>query len=429
MNIPVGEVNPFHRETLECPYSYYEALRREAPVFEAAPGVFFISTHEHVTKVLWDTENFSSKNKAAFLNFQGDAGLAAPSRPPPHLEEILKQGVPDRDTLLSADPPQHTHYRILVNRALAPKRIARYEPIIREVTTRLIDAFIDRGEVEFVSEFSAELPLHAVTIALGIPRGDTAKYKDWAVRSTATLSRQLTPEELIDSTRAGVDLSNYLAARVEEARVHPEDTIIGLLVSAHLLDSGEDGHEELRPLDTPEIVSILRQLLVAGQETVNYLAASLMKMLVEEPEKCRAIQAAPEKVKALVEEGVRIESPIQRLGRVAKNDVEVGGVLIPAGSRIVILYGCANRDASVFSHPDELDVDRPDLRSHLGFGAGTHFCAGAPLARLEARVAFEEILRRMGNFRFTPGRNSFTHYHTFIFRGLEALHLQFDKLA
>lgn len=428
MGLAVRDVNPFAEATLECPYPFYDGLREQAPVFEAAPGVFFISTHELVSQVLRDTENFSSQNRAAFLNFQGEEGLAPPTAtPPPHLAEILKDDVPYRDTLLSADPPQHSHYRILVNRSMAPKRVARYEPIIRQVVTELIDGFIDRGEAEFVSEFSMLLPLNAVAIALGIPLEDIPRYKDWSVRSVAPLARRLTREEHIDSTRAGVELNRYLAERTEEARKHPGDNIIGDLVNAHMLEAEEGDEKHYRPLDTPEIVSILRQLLVAGQETVNYLTASLMKSLIEQPEKLEALRHAPEKIRALVEEGVRLESPIQRLGRFTKNDVVLGGVTIPAGSRVVIMYGCANRDRQKFSNPDELNVDREDLRDHVGFGAGPHYCAGAPLARLETRIAFEELFRRMKNFRFAPGRNTFKHQYSFIFRGLEELHIQFDK--
>lgn len=424
----VHDFNPFSKETIGCPYAFYSAMREQQPVHEASPGVFFITTYDLVNQVLRDTVNFSSQNGAAFLNFQGESGLAAPSALPPIVKELLKNDIPNRNTLLSADPPEHTRYRGLVNRSLSPGRMARYEPVVRRVATQLIDNFIDRGAAEFVSEFSMLLPLHVVSIALGVPEKDLPKYKDWSVRSVTLLARKATPQELIEGVRAGVDLRRYIADRVEEARKRPEDNVIGDLVNAHMLRSTDDDVKEYRPLDTPEIVSIVQQLLVAGQETVNYLVSSLLLKLIEKPDQMDMVRANTEKIRQLVEEGVRIESPIQSLGRFAKNDVTVGGVTIPNGSRVVVMYGCANRDETKFASADQLDLERDNLRDHLGFGVGPHYCVGAALARLESRVAFEEIFKRMKNIRLAKDKNDFEYMYSFIFRAINALHIEFDKV-
>lgn len=423
----VHDFNPFSKETIGCPYQFYQAMREQRPVYEASPGVFFITTYDLVCRVLRDTVNFSSQKGAAFLNFQGESGLAPASAPPPAILELLKHDVPNRDTLLSADPPEHTRYRSLVNRSLSPGRMAGYEPVVRNVARQLIDGFIDRGEAEFVSEFSMLLPLHVVSIALGVPRADLPKYKDWSVRSVTLLARKATPEELVDGVRAGVELRRYIADRVEEARKHPEDNVIGDLVNAHMLASTDGDVKQYRPLDTPEIVSIVQQLLVAGQETVNYLVSSLLLKLIEKPDQMEVIRNNPDKIKLLVEEGVRIESPIQSLGRFAKNDVDIGGVKIPAGSRIVVMYGSANRDECKFADAGRLDIGRENLRDHVGFGVGPHYCVGAALARLESRVAFEELFSRLKNIRLAEGRNDFEYMYSFIFRALNALHIKFDK--
>ncbi len=423
----VHDFNPFSKETIGCPFAFYKAMREQEPVFEASTGVFFITTYDLVSQVLRDTVSFSSQNGAAFLNFQGEAGLSAPSKPSPAVLELYKGDVPHRDTLLSADPPEHTRYRSLVNRSLSPGRLARYEPVVRNVATQLIDAFIDRGPAEFVSEFSMLLPLHVVSIALGVPQRDLPQYKDWSVRSVTLLARKATPEELVDGIKAGVALRRYIADRVEEARKNPEDNVIGDLVNAHLLEGVDGDVKQYRPLDTPEIVSIAEQLLVAGQETVNYLLASLMLKLIENPDQMAAVRSDTDKIKQLIEEGVRIESPIQNLGRFAKNDVTIGGVAIPAGSRIVVMYGCANRDENKFPDAGKLDISRENLREHVGFGVGPHYCVGAALARLEGRVAFEEIFKRLKNIRLAPGKNDFEYMYSFIFRSLNALHIEFDK--
>lgn len=420
-------IDPFSEDTLERRYEFFEAMRDEAPVFEAAPGVYFVGGYDTVNQVLRDTRNFSSGNGAAFLNFQGEAGLAAPSAPPPEIAAILAESVPERDTLLSGDPPSHTRFRSLVNRSLSPNRVAKWEPVIRKVVDELIDDFIDAGKVELVSQFAQQVPLIAIAMVLGVPPEDRDKYKDWSIRTVKNLAGRLTYEDALDAARATRDLRNYLRDRVQAARLHPEDNVVGDLVNAHMLTDVDGDEATYRPLDTPEIVSILQQLLVAGQETVNYLIGSLTMRLVEDPEQAERIRRDPSLVPALVEEGIRVESPIQALGRFCVNDTKVGDVTIPAGSRVVILYGSANRDVCRFAAADRLDIDRKNIREHVGFGAGPHYCVGSALARMESRIAFEQLLARTKNLRFPAGRNDFTHKYNFIFRALNELHLEFDK--
>ncbi len=421
------DFKPFSEEGIECPYPFYEKLRSDAPVYEAAPGVFFIGSYELINNALRDPHTFKSGEGAAFLNFQGEAGLAVPTKNPTEIQEILSQGPPDRDTLLSGDPPAHTRFRSLVNRSLSPGRVARWTPVIQDVVDELIDAFIDAGEVELVSQYSMLVPLTVVSLTLGVPNEDRDKYKDWSIRSVKTLAGQLTREEALDAARASTDLGNYIAERVESARKDPQENVIGDLVRAHLLDAIDGDEKSYRPLDTPEIVSIVRQLLVAGQETVNYLISSLMLMLIRHPEQMQAVQNDFSLIPQMVEEGIRAESPIQALGRFATKDVEFGGVMIPAGSRVVMLYGCANRDGAKFDQAESFDIFRDNVREHVGFGAGPHYCIGSALARLESRIAFERLFSRIKNIRLAEGKNDFRHNYSFIFRALKELHLEFDK--
>jgi cytochrome P450 len=419
----VHEFAPFAPETLEDPYPFYAAMRREAPVFEAAPGVFFVASYERVNEVLRDTERFSSGRGAAFLNFQGEEGLAPPSAPPPELAAILRKGVEPRDTMLSADPPAHTRYRSLVNRSLSPRRVTTLEPAVRSVANELIDGFLGRGEAEFVSQYTMLVPLTVVSLALGVPPSELERYKDWSIRVVSVLARSATPEERLDSARASVELTQYLASRVEDARRSAGDDLIGDLVNAHLKSDDSDA-EPYRALDTPEIVSIVNQLLVAGQETVNYLLSSLMLNLLRNPDQLRALMADPALIPRAIEEGMRHESPIQALGRFVVEDTELGGAKLPGGSRLVILYGSANRDESVFPDADRIDIHRENLREHLAFGAGPHYCVGAALARLESRIALEELFQRARELRLAPDKNDFTHQYNFIFRALKSLHVE-----
>jgi len=419
--------DPFAEETIDCPYEFYQAMREQAPVYKASDGVYFVTTYDLIRKVLVDAETFSSRNGAAFLNFQGEEGLAPPSAPPPEIVDILRHGVAPRDTMLSADPPEHTRFRALVNRSLAPKRVARLEPVIHQVVSDLIDSFIERGEVEFVSEFSMMVPLTVVSLALGVPASELHNYKRWSIESTKILAGRVSAEQAVVSAQASVDLQNYLADQVEAARIEPLENLVGDLVNAHMIaDETDTGEKEYRPLDTPEIVSILQQLLVAGQETVNYLLSSTMLNLVENPSEMAKVSEDPSLMPELLEEGLRFDSPIQALGRFVTRDTELGGVSLPEGARLMVMYGCGNRDESVFADPEKFQIQRNDERNHIAFGAGPHYCVGANLARLESQIAMDHLLRRLQNIRLAPDKNDFKHQYNFIFRALESLHLQFE---
>ena len=182
-----------------------------------------------------------------------------------------------------------------------------------------------------------------------------------------------------------------------------------------------------RALDTPEIVSILRQLLVAGQETVNYLLPSTMLNLLENPAEMAKVEADRSLIPAMLEEGLRLDSPIQALGRFVAKDTELGGVKLEAGSRLMVMYGCGNRDEAVFERAEQFRIARDDGRKHVGFGAGPHYCPGANLARLESKIAMEHWLDRIANVRLAPGNNDFKHQYNFIFRALKELNLEFDR--
>jgi cytochrome P450 len=225
-------------------------------------------------------------------------------------------------------------------------------------------------------------------------------------------------ERQLECARSYVEFQHYFAAKLEERRREPRDDLMTDLINARV--------DKIEPLSIPEMLSILNQLLIAGNETTTNLIASAMMLLLQHPGQMASVVADNSLIPNFVEEALRLESPVQGLFRTAKVDTEVGGVAIPAGSRLVVMYGSGNRDDAHFPDGERFDVHRPNARTHVGFGQGIHFCLGAILARLEGRVAFETLLTRLRNIRLAGGRNDLTHTPSFILRGLKELHLEFD---
>jgi cytochrome P450 len=393
---------------VEDPFAFYAALRAESPVhFAEEIGSFLVSRYEDVLAVVSDPERFSSGiGPTAVL-------------PPPEALRILARGVRPVSTLLTADPPDHTRYRALVSRAFAPRRVARMEAGIREVAEALVAGFRADGAVELVAAFAVPFPLTVIADQLGVPRGDLARFKRWSDDFVALLGGMVSEERFVECARGIVEFQEYFAERIAERRAEPRDDMLSDVVQARL--------EGDKPLDLPELISIVQQFLVAGNETSTNMIAAAVRYLLESPDQLALVRADPALVPAAVEEALRLETPTQTMFRCATRDTELRGVAIPKGARIAVLYGSANRDPEVFPDPDRFEVRRPNLREHLAFGQGAHFCLGAGLARKEGAVALETLLGGLPNLRFAPG-NDFRHAPSLILRGLERLQLEFDPV-
>jgi cytochrome P450 len=391
---------------VEDPFAFYAALREEAPVhFAEEVGSFLVSRHADVLSVVSDPERFSSAiGPIAVL-------------PPPEALALLMKGVPPVSTLLTADPPAHTRYRSLVSRAFAPRRVARLEGAIRGVAEHLVACFRSEGAVELVERFAVPFPLTVIADQLGVPRAELPRFKRWSDDFVALLGGMVDAQRFVESARGILEFQEYFRARIDERRGEPRDDMLTDLVEARL--EGE------KALDLPELISIVQQFLVAGNETSTNLIAAAMRYLLESPEQLALLRADPRLVPDAVEEALRLETPTQTMFRVATRDSELSGVSIPKGARVAVLYGSANRDPAVFPDPDRFDVRRSNLRDHLAFGYGTHFCVGAGLARKEGAVALEALLQLPG-LRLAKGKNDFAHHPSLILRGLVQLHLEFD---
>ncbi len=402
--------DPFASETIECPYPFYRAMREHAPVYEPpGAGFYIVSRYADAVRVLHDTDTFKSN--------AGGQGLGMPMTPAK--EAILREAVPVVNTMVTNDPPGHSRYRSLVNKAFSARRVAAMEPSIRAIANELVDAFIDDGEVELVSQFAIGLPLTVIADAFGVSRDDLGRFKQWSDDAVLPLGGMITPERDLEAARGQVEFQKYFIARLEERRSEPRDDLLSALLEARV--------EGQTPLDTPELLSIISQILVAGNETTTNMVAAATLLLIQHPAQLKAVRANHSLIPNLVEEALRYESPVQGLFRLVARDTEVGGTYIPAGARLIVMYGSANRDEGQFPDGEEFDIFRANARTHLAFGQGIHFCLGAPLARMEGVVGFETLLSRLTNIRAAPGKNDFTHTPSFILRGLKHLNLTFDR--
>ena len=326
-------------------------------------------------------------------------------------------------TLLTADPPAQTRYRKVIAQAFHPNAVNKFEPAVREITSRLIDSWIETGRIEFVSQFGVPLPVEVIARVLNVPDERLADFKRWSDDSIAGIGSSLTDDQRVAAERGVLELQGYFAEQIERRASEPQDDLLTHLRQA-AFDPDGDGVES-RPLTMGEMLSIVQQLLVAGNETTTKMLTEMVRLLAEHPEEWERLRADPSRARSVVEETLRLSTPTQGMWRIATRDATVEGVHIPKGSRIVIMYSAANRDPEVFDDPEAFSPERNGLGNHLAFGKGIHYCIGAPLSRLEGRVAAEELARRLRTISL-PDTNSFEYDPSFMLRGLKRLDVEFS---
>ena len=406
------DFDPLDPDTLQRPEQHLARLRADAPVhFIDSLKAYFVVRHDLVSEALRRPEVFSSQFPKSVLPLSEDDQRA--------LAEALADGLPRPKTMITADGGVHTRYRRLVSKAFSPRAIAVLEPTVRTITTKLIDSWIDRDRIELVEDFAVPLPVEVIANALNVPEDRLADFRRWSDATVLTFGATPTVDERVAAIRTVQELQRFFVAALEERRRAPQDDLLTGLLEARIDDDDEEVDDK-RPLDVPEMVSLVQELLVGGNETTTKLIAEMVRLLAADPGRWEHLRAHPEAIPTVVEESLRLASPAQAMWRLATEDIELGGVAIPAGSRVVLSYASANRDEGLYDQPDEFDPDRANLTEHLAFGRGPHFCIGASLARLEARVAFEELARRVQSLSL-PDTNDFPYNPSFLLRGLVRL--------
>ncbi|HET9078449.1 MAG TPA: cytochrome P450 [Acidimicrobiales bacterium] len=405
-------------DAVSCPYPIFERLRQDAPVtWVEEIESFVVTRYEDVTFVLKRPELFSSGMATgpvlARQLAQGMATLLSDGRTE-GLDEVLKRvnrgGV---KVLLSADPPLHRRQRNLVNRAFTQRRVAESAPAIRSLALDLVERFPAHGRVEFVQAFAVPLPLSVIADRLGVPRADMADFKRWSDDFTVAIgNHHLGPDELRAMLLSQAEFFAYFEEMVDRRRREPTGDLLSELVNARLPDG-----DELQPA---ELLGMLNQFLVAGNETTTKLLAFAVRRLAEDPDLAARLRAEPSLIDPFVEEMLRLEAPVQGLYRQAVEDCTVGGVAIPAGASLWLAYASANHDDAVFSCPEAVDLERGYPQPHLAFGFGEHFCLGAALARAEARIGISVLLEKLHDIGLDPA-NRFQFEPSYALHGLRDL--------
>jgi cytochrome P450 len=412
---PLDQLSPLHPELLKCPYGMNQRLQREAPVFrDPASGIYFISRYDDVVAMAMDHGTFSSVLPGADTNSM--------SVDDPELAAIAAQGYPNVSTMLTQDPPLQRRYRKFVDGAFSPGNLKRLEPVIERLANDLIERFVDQGHCEFLTAFGIPLPLTIIAGQLGAPIEDLPLFRKWTDAFIGNLSQQLDRAGRLRAARDIVEFQHYFVARMEARRRQPENDILSMIVNASI-----DGET---PLNDAECLSMIAQILVAGNETTSAALTEGMWLLMRHPEQYELVRRDPSDamISALVEEILRITSPSANMFRRTTRAVTVAGVTIPEHAICFARFAAANQDDRRFPDALTFDITRANLREHVAFGRGVHHCLGAALSRREMNVAFRVIFQRLGNFRPAPGAPAPEFAPNALLHGLTGLHLAFDRL-
>jgi cytochrome P450 len=393
------EYNPFARETQTNPYPVYQWLRDEAPVYHNEEiGFWALSRFDDVLDAHLDPATFVSGHGVTIEGYD--------------------QG---NDTLIGRDEPSHNWHRRLVSRLFTPRAISDLEPKVRDIAAGVLDDARDAGEIDIVAEFSTHLPMMVIAEMLGLPMETREQLRHY---SDAILDRTDADDQgnITDDTQAAmIGVMTLLMKIVDEKSRNLGDDIASLLLTTKVRD--DDGNEVA--LTHEQVAYRLLELTIAGHETTAKLIANGVVALDWYPDQRAELVADPSLIPNAVEEMLRWDPPSHYQGRWVERDVTLHGVTIPADSRVVLITGAANHDERVFEDPEYFDIHR-DIERHVGFGFGIHLCVGAALARLETRIAFEELLRRYPNYEL---RQPMKRAYSSNVRGLSNLPLALGTAA
>lgn len=395
---------------MQDPFPLYKWAHANAPVMDIpGTGMKIVMSYALCSEATTRPEDFSN---AILDALQGAHAVDT------EVADILAQGWPQVNTLLTADAPVHTRFRKLVNLAFSMPRVNALEDGMRAKITALIDNFIEKGTCEFVTEFGVSLPVQIICGQLGFEQSEQANVKRWTDAFADRLGQMMTRERELECAREVVDFQKALKIKIDARRLSPTDDLLSDIVNASA--EGE------APLDDAEIMSVAQQLMVAGNETTTHALAGGIVHLAQNPDIQAKVRAQPSLIPNMVEEILRLDTPTAAMWRVVTKDCMLGDHEMKAGAMIMLRYAAANRDPVKYPDPDRFDPERTNARTHLAFGKGPHMCVGNMLSRKEMTVAFQEILARLDNIALLPDTNLVVAPNMLL-RGYVAVPISFRK--
>ena len=394
------QYNPLAPDMHADPYPAYRQLREEDPVHWSEPMEAWILTrYDDVVGVLksprFSADRTKARNRFAQLAdaMQGEVGPLGRAT-----------------TMLSADPPEHTRLRNLVSKGFTMRMVESMRPHIQEITDELLDAVDSSSSFDLIHELAYPLPVIVIAEMLGVPTEDRDDFKRWSDTLVETLGGPFVAPDMLERARiAAQEMADYFRDVIAERRRQPQDDLLSGLIAAE--ERGE-------VLSEDELLATCMLLLAAGNETTTNLIGNGMVALLRNPDQLHKLTQDFSLIDSAVEEFLRYDGPVTSTARVALEELEIGAKTIEEGRLVLTVLSAANRDPAQFSNPEELDITRQDNR-HVALGFGTHFCLGAPLARVEAQIAFDTLLRRWPNPQLASAEVEWGP--SFILRGPKSL--------
>jgi cytochrome P450 len=401
--------------------AYFAAIRREDPVhYDEKLGMWLVSRYDDIVELLRDPITFSDKHGYEAMYASG------------HFEEfkqiLEREGGGFFSDAIKDDPPAHTRVRRLMEKAFTAHRVASVEPGITAIIVELVEELAAKAEngqvVDGVHAFAIPLTIRVICEQMGIAQFNAEKISTWSMAVTAQISKMQDREHMLENAAQICELQNFIIAEMKAREAEPREDMISDIVHATL----EDGSK----LEFGEAVSLIRALIIAGNDTTATAIGNLLFVLATQPEVAKALQDSVDDDRLLnrfVEELLRIEPPVRGLAKMTTKEVELGGAKLPKGAHILVLYASGNDDDAVFECPRNFDLNRPNLGKHVAFGVGVHRCIGAALARMEIKVAAREIVRRLGDIKLAVPAEELKYLPTVATRTIKELPLTLTRHA
>lgn len=393
-------------KTRANPQALYEQMRDETPIYRAVGPVtgnnfWFFTRYDDCVSILKNDQAIGKEFRKHL-----PAEVANKWGPPPDPNDVFEVV---NHHLLDLDPPDHTRLRGLVHKAFTPRVIENLRPRIQQIADDLIDQMQGTGQADLINAFSFPLPITVIAEMLGIPAADRDKFRDW----TRTL---LFVPDADENRRAAIEFGMYMNSMIDERRENPQDDVLTGLIQAE--ESGDR-------LDRMELLSMLFLLLVAGHETTVNLIANGTLLLLQHPDQMQKLKNDPALIRPAIEEMLRYNGPVETTTfRWTFEDVEIGGVTIPAGDVVLPALLAANRDPAYFENPNVFDITRENNK-HIAFGMGIHYCLGAPLARMEGAIAINTLLKRLPNLQLAVDVDDLQWNESILLHGMKEMPVTF----